>query len=91
MYIGHHLIVNLSFHLKGQLEAVDRSLYEFVCMALNINDNIIAMGSFNNNINKDEGMNHDELDVFCDIFNLTNLVKLKHFTLIAINQKLTYF
>ena len=46
-----------------------------VCMALNTYDNIIVMGVFNIDINKDEGIDHDKLDVFCDTLNLTNLVK----------------
>ena len=33
------------------------------------------MGDFNIDINKDDAICHDELDVFCDTLNLTNLVK----------------
>ena len=33
------------------------------------------MGDFNIDINKDDGIGHDKLDVFCDTLNLTNLVK----------------
>ena len=50
-------------------------LTKSVWMALNTNDNIMVMGDFNININKYEGIGHDKLDVFCDILNLTNLLK----------------
>ena len=33
------------------------------------------MVDFNIDINKDEGVSLDKLDVFCDTFNSTNLVK----------------
>ena len=50
-------------------------LTKSVWMALNTNDNIMVMGDFNININKYEGIGHDKLDAFCDILNLTNLLK----------------
>ena len=56
-------------------------------MALNTYDNIIAMGDFNIDVNKDEGIGQDKLDVFCKIFNLTNLVKTENVN--ANNHKLT--
>ena len=58
-----------------------------VCKALNTYDNIIVIGDFNIDINKDEAIGHDKLDVFCDTLNLTNLVNLIN----LINQQLTYF
>ena len=50
-------------------------LTKSVCKALNTYDNIIVMGDFNIDINKDEAIGHDKLDVFCDALNLANLVK----------------
>ena len=50
-------------------------LTKSVCKALNKYDNIIVMGDFNIDINKDDAILHDKLDVFCDTLNLTNLVK----------------
>ena len=50
-------------------------LTKSVCKALNRYDNIIVMGDFNIDINKDDAIDHDKLDVFCDTLNLTNLVK----------------
>ena len=50
-------------------------LTKSVCKALNRYDNIIVMGDFNIDINKDDAIGHDKLDVFCDTLNLTNLVK----------------
>ena len=38
-------------------------------------DNIIVMGDFNIDINKDEAIDYEKLDVFCDTLNLTNLIK----------------
>ena len=88
MCLSHPLIVVLLFPLKSQLESIDKS--QSVCITFNTYDNIIVMDGFNNNVNKDGGIDN-ELDVFCDTFNLTNLVKLKHVTLITINQKLICF
>ena len=50
-------------------------LNKSVCKALSTYDNIIVMGDFNIDINKDETTGHDKLDIFCDTLNLTNLVK----------------
>ena len=50
-------------------------LTKSVCKALNKYDNIIVMGDFNIDINKDDAIGHDKLDVFCDTLNLTNLIK----------------
>ena len=50
-------------------------LTKSVCKALNTHDSIIVMGDLNIDINKDDAIGHDKLDVFCDILNLTNLVK----------------
>ena len=50
-------------------------LTKSVWMTLNTNDNIMVMDDFNININKYEGIGYDKLDVFCDILNLTNLLK----------------
>ena len=44
-------------------------------MALNTFDNIVVIGNFNVDINKDEDISHNKLDVFCDTLNLANLVK----------------
>ena len=33
------------------------------------------MSGFNIDVNKDEGIGHDKLAIFCDKFNLTNFVK----------------
>ena len=49
-------------------------LTKSVCMALKY-DNIIVIGDFNIDVHKDEGIGYDKLDVFCNILNLTNLVK----------------
>ena len=38
-------------------------------------DNIIVMGDFSIDINKNEAIGHNKLDIFCNTFNLTNLVK----------------
>ena len=46
-----------------------------VSKSLNTYDNIIVMGDFNIDINKNEAIGHDKLDVFCNTLNLTNLVK----------------
>ena len=37
--------------------------------------NIIVMGDYNIDINKDEAIGHDKLDAFCNTLNLTNLLK----------------
>ena len=50
-------------------------LTKSVCKALNTYDDIIIMGDFNIDINKDDAIGHDKLDVFCDPINLTNLIK----------------
>ena len=50
-------------------------LTKSVCKSLNTYDNIIVMGDFNIDINKNEATDHDKLDVFCNTLNLTNLVK----------------
>ena len=50
-------------------------LTKSVCKALNTYDNIIVMGDFNIDINKDDAIGYYKLDVFCDTLNLTNLVK----------------
>ena len=50
-------------------------LTKSVCKSLNTYDNIIVMGDFNIDINKNEAIGHDKLDVFCNTLNLTNLVK----------------
>ena len=52
-----------------------KELTKCVCKALNTYDNIIVMGFFNININKDGAIGHDKLHVFCDTLNLINLVK----------------
>ena len=62
-------------------------LTKSVCKAVNTYDNIIVMGDFNIDINKDDAIGHDKLDVFCDTLNLTNLVKSK--TCYANNHKST--
>ena len=49
-------------------------LIKSLWMALNTYDNIIVMGNFNIDVNKDEGIGH-KLGVFCCTLNLTNLVK----------------
>lgn len=51
---------NVQFPLKSQLKSIDKS--QSVCMTLNRYDNIIVMGGFNNNVNKDEEIHYDELD-----------------------------
>ena len=50
-------------------------LTKSICKALNTYDNVILMGDFNIDINKDDAIGHDKLDFFCDTLNLTNLVK----------------
>ena len=49
-------------------------LTKSVCNALNTYDNIIVMGNFKIDINKDETIGNGELDVFCSTLNLINLV-----------------
>ena len=50
-------------------------LTKSVSKSLNTYDNIIVMGDFNIDINKNQPIGHDKLDVFCNTLNLTNLVK----------------
>ena len=50
-------------------------LTKSVCKSLNTYDNIIVMDDFNIDANKNEAIGHDKLDIFCNTFNLTNLVK----------------
>ena len=50
-------------------------LTKSVNKSLNTCDNIIVMGDFNIDINKNKAIGHDKLDVFCNTLNLTNLVK----------------
>ena len=49
-------------------------LTKSVCNALNTYDNIIVMGNFKIDINKDETIGNGKLDVFCSTLNLINLV-----------------
>ena len=50
-------------------------LTKSVCKSLNTYDNIIVMGDFNIDVNKNEAIGHNKLDIFCNTFNLTNLFK----------------
>ena len=50
-------------------------LTKSVCKSLNTFDNIIVIGDFNVDVNKNEAIGHGKLDVFCNTLNLTNLVK----------------
>ena len=47
-------------------------------------ENVVVMGDFNIDINK-RGARLDNLDKFCNLFNLTNLIKSE--TLITLNHK----
>ena len=52
-------------------------LTDSLSRAINNYDNIILMGDFNIDIKKENSTAYDELEEFCDTFNLTNLVKFE--------------